>query len=314
MGMLLVSKTYWLGMPFHFRKSVPEGTKIEPVYLKADDLRDCQGLYYAPPKVDKPKVAALAAHPRADFAKHYSFPRLLEAGVACFGLQTRCLNNDTHAIHEELILDVNAAVKFLKKQKGIEKVILFGNSGGGSLFAFFQAQALLPKEKRITHTPGGDLTRLPGAEMIPADALILVSCHKGEGKIMNECIDPSVVDEFDPSLTNPELDMYDERNGFKPPPEWSKYSKEFLEKFRKAQHERVKRLDDMARGYIEDARKAEKLFNKAKSEKWPFAEAQTAARRAAQERVMVIYRTMANPPYVDNTIDPSPRPYGSLLS
>ena len=29
---------------------------------------------------------------------------------------------------------------------------------------------------------------------------------------------------------------------------------------------------------------------------------------------MVVYRTMANPDYVDRTLDPGPRDYGSLLS
>ncbi|MCB2029601.1 MAG: hypothetical protein KDH18_13530, partial [Rhodoferax sp.] len=37
-------------------------------------------------------------------------------------------------------------------------------------------------------------------------------------------------------------------------------------------------------------------------------------RRAAFQPVMTVYRTMANPNYVDNTLDPSNRGYGSLLS
>src|SRR5678816_1512498 len=37
-------------------------------------------------------------------------------------------------------------------------------------------------------------------------------------------------------------------------------------------------------------------------------------RRRACEPVMVVYRTNANPAYVDQTIDPSGRDYGSLLS
>jgi pimeloyl-ACP methyl ester carboxylesterase len=37
-------------------------------------------------------------------------------------------------------------------------------------------------------------------------------------------------------------------------------------------------------------------------------------RRRTVERVMVVYRTMANPAFVDHAIDPSPRDYGSLLS
>ena len=71
------------------------------------------------------------------------------------GLNGRNFNNDATAIHEQLILDVNAGVKFLRDQ-GCEKVVLFGNSGGGSLSALFQAQAQLPKGQRIAHAPRVD--------------------------------------------------------------------------------------------------------------------------------------------------------------
>src|SRR3990172_1882878 len=211
MGMLLISRTYWLGMPFNMKGEAPEGTRVEPLLLTADDMRQITGLYYHPRGVEKPKVGVLVMHPRADFSRHYCIPRSVQAGWACLGLNTRCLNNDATAIHEDLILDVNTGVKFLRS-RGCRKVVLFGNSGGGSLFAFFQAQAQLPRGKRLAKTPGGSVTFLNGADMSPADGLILVSCHKGEGKILLECMDPAVMEESDPTLTDPSLDMYDERN------------------------------------------------------------------------------------------------------
>lgn len=313
MGMILVSRTYWLGMPFHFKGEIPEGARAEPVATRSDDMRELTGVYYHPRGVEKPKVGILTMHPRADFSRHYCIPRSLDAGFAALGLHTRCLNNDTSAIHEELILDVNAGVKFLRA-RGCERVVLFGNSGGGSLFAFFQAQAKLPRGKRLAETPAGDSTFLNAADMVPADGLMLVSCHKGEGRIMNECIDPAVTNEFDPTVTDPTLDMYNPDNGFKKPPEWSEYSPEFVDKYRNAQLARISRLDGIARGYIEDTKRFEGLLNRAKKEGWEFAETQPLARRAAVERVMVIYRTQANLHYVDRHLDPSPRPYGSLLS
>lgn len=309
--MLLISKTYWLGLPFAYKGKIPSEVVQEPVQLKAADLRDSNGIYYTPSKNAKPKIAVLVTHPRVDFTRHYCIPNFVEAGFACLGLNGRCFNNDTQAVHEQLILDVNAGVKFLK-ERGAEQVILFGNSGGGSLSALFQAQAQLPQGQRIAETPAGDKTKLNDIEMYPADALVLVSAHKGQGLILNECIDPSVIDENNPLLTDDELDMYNSNNGFKPAPEQSTYSQAFIEKYRKAQLARIQKLDNLAKEYINDARKNEQAY--AADNQLDFNAQHQLGRRAAFEKVMVIYRTMANLHYTDHSIDPSNRAYGSLLS
>lgn len=311
--MLLISNTYWLGLPFAYKGDLPEGTQVTPVQLKAADLRDCAGLYYTPKGNAKPKIGVLAIHPRVDFSRHYCIPPLLNANIAVLGLNSRCFNNDTTAIHEQLILDVNAGVRFLKEKQGVEKVVLFGNSGGGSLSAMFQWQAQLPKGQRLETTPAGDPTKLNDLELIPADAFMAISAHKGQGLILNGCIDPSVIDENDPTLFNSELDMYDARNGFAEPPNPSSYSATFIENYRKAQLARVKKLDDIAHTLIADAKRHETLYNSSESS-LSFMDRHHIGRKGAMEKLMVIYRTMANPKYTDPTIDPSERKYGSLLS
>lgn len=310
---ILVSKTYWLGMPFNFR-IWPEHAVCEPVTLKADDFRELRGLYWTGKHQPKPKIGVVVMHPRADFTHHYIVPRFTKAGFAVLGANTRNPNNDTNTIHEEIILDANACVKYLKEVKGCEKVLLFGNSGGGSLFAFFQAQARLDPAKRIQTDPAGFPVMLKAAKMVPADGLMLCSAHKGEGKIMNECIDASVVDERTPLLTDPEIDMYDPRNGFREPPQWSEYSKEFYTRYREAQLARVRRIDGIAQGYLDDNRRALELSKDPEFKKLPYEKRLKTLRAEAFEPVMVIYRTMANPHYVDKHLDPSDRPYGSLIS
>jgi hypothetical protein len=310
--MLLISKNYMLGMPFAYRGDLPADTLAEPVQLKAADFRDSTGIFYAPKSHPQPKIAVLAIHPRVDFSRHYCAPHLVAAGMAYLGLNSRCLNNDATAVHEQLIFDVNAGVKFLREIKGAQTVILFGNSGGGSLSAFFQAQAQLPPGQRLETTPAGDATRLNDAELFPADALVAVSAHRGQGAVLNECIDPSVVDEADPTLFNTELDMYDQANGFMSAPEPSRYSAEFVKRYRKAQLARVQRLDDMARNFIDDARQHEKLYKS--DQPGDFMSRHHLGRRGALERVMVVYRTMADLNYVDHSLDPSGRDYGSLLT
>lgn len=310
--MLLVSQTYWSGAPFNFRQR-PKEADVEPLLLKAADHRELQGLYWTPRSEPHPRIAVVCMHPRVDFGRHYSFPRLLEAGIGCLGANTRNPNNDTDTVHEQIILDVGACVAQLR-DRGVEQVILLGNSGGGSLNAFYQSQARLAPEDRLQTTPGGAPTRLESTPLSPADGLIYVSAHKGEGRVMNECIDPAVVDENAPFVSEPELDMYDSRNGFRPPPKWCEFAPDFVLRYRAAQLARVARLDALARELARDAAAAEALHADPAFAALAFDEQQRILRHEAFEPVMVIYRTMANLHYVDRHLDSSSRDYGSLLS
>lgn len=310
--MLLISKTYWLGMPFNYKGALPAGSTCEPLYLQAFDMRGLHGLFYRPEVHSREKVGVLVMHPRADFTRHYCIPGFVAAGISVLGLQTRCINNDTTAIHEDLLLDVAAGVKHLK-DSGCEKVVLFGNSGGGSLFCFYQAQAEKAAGARLMLDPAGKPTKLNAATLMPADALLAVSAHPGEGHVLMGCIDPAVVDEFDPLASDPALDMYSTANGFVPPPNPSVYAPEFVGRFRAGQRARVERLDAIARSYVDQAREAEEAYKAGKGQ-LSFEARQQIGRKAALEPVMTIYRTMANLNYTDPSLDPSQRGYGSLFS
>ncbi len=311
--MILVSKTYWAGVPFDFRQP-PRDAQVESLTLRADDLRLHRALWWTPRANPAPRVAIVCMHPRVDFTHHYSFPRLLSAGFGCLGANTRNPNNDVATVHEDILLDVASCIRFLKEKRGVETVILLGNSGGGSLSAYYQAEARRPADQRTQTTPGGAPTRLGMARMLPADGMIHVSAHRGQGKVLLDCIDPSVVDEDDAFSVDPTLDMYDVDNGFRPPPEWSEYTPGFVTRFRAAQRARVERLDARARELIEDCRRAAGRAAQPSFADLPFREQQATLKRQAFESVMVIYRTMANLNYVDKHLDPSTREYGSLLS
>lgn len=278
---MLIASTYWEGAPWSFREALPN-VGVEPLLLRAADYRELSALYWEP--AQKPRAAVVAMHPRVDFTRHYTFPALLEAGIGCLGANSRHPNNDIDTVHEEIVLDVGACVRWLR-DRGIETIVLLGNSGGGSLAAFYQAQALLPANERIARTPAGKRTMLPQAEMLPADAMIYVAAHPGQGRVLGECIDPSVIDESDPLSRDPELDMYDPKNGFREG--WIEYGDAFVTRYRAAQRARVERLDARARELLLEKR---------------------------VDWVMVVYRTMANLHYVDRHLDPSDRAYGSLLS
>ncbi|MGH2587645.1 MAG: alpha/beta hydrolase [Dehalococcoidia bacterium] len=285
--------------------------------LVADDAGESFGWLYEPAGV-RPRTVVALAHPRAEFGRHYAIPGLVRAGYAAFGQNSRYLNNDTEAIHERLLLDVAAGMRWLRDE-GFRHVVLAGNSGGGSLYAMYQAQATLPPGEREQETPGGSRIDLSGA-MPPGDGFIAIAAHPGEGRFLLNTIDPSVTEEADPLSCDPALDMFNPENGYDPATGAASYSAAFLERYRAAQRARVARLDAIARAQIAREREGTETARVlAKSVgATPASPAQAYARlqadrRAVPHRLMVIYRTVANPAYLDLSIDPNERDLGSIF-
>ena len=312
MALQLLSKTYWHGTQIRFREPT-ENIVGEPVALNSKDGARIRGVYWTPKNNPNPKVAVIAAHTRVDFSEHHTFGAILKAGYACLGANVRSLNNDTDCLHEKLVMDIGTYMDWLK-ERGVEKIIMLGNSGGGALFSFYQSQAKLAPADRIRYTPGGKRTRLEKVDLIPGDAIIYMAAHCGQGLIINEVIDPSVVNEADPFLSDPELDMYDPRNGFKPPPEWIEYTPEFVARYRNAQLDRVRRIDACAHEMINISAAAAAQHGAEDFESLPLNVQRRVLQREAFQPLITIYRTMANLHYVDRTMDPTDRDYGSLLS
>ncbi|MGE4239428.1 hypothetical protein [Ramlibacter sp.] len=314
MSSRLLSATYWRASWVRFREPVREFANCEPVLLNTHDGVQVRGLHWTPRNNPRPKVAVIAAHPRVDFSQHYAFPALLRAGYACVGANLRSLNNDLNCVHEQLLIDLAAYVNWLRNDCGVEKVVWLGNSGGGSLGCFYQQQAKAAPSARLKRTPAGRPVPLADIAMPPFDAMMITAAHIGQGLVLNETIDPSVVDENKPLLTDASLDMYNPENGYRDAPQWTHYDPEFLRRYRAKQLERIARIDAIAHALIAERGRAEDLCNWPGFENAPLAQQRAAMQQATFVPVITTYRTMANPHYVDNTIDPSERGYGSLLS
>ncbi len=303
---------YQLRYPIDFADIDPS-IRQRPVQLYAADFGKSRGILYAPAK-GKPRTVVIMAHPRADFSTHYSVPYWADAGFAAFGFNTRYLNNDAMMIHENLLLDLAAGIRFLREEEGFEKIVMLGNSGGGSLFAYYDSQARTPAGNRVTAPPGGGPPDLNKFALPAADGYIALAAHPGQGMVLMSCLDAAVVDESDPLASDPALDMYDERNGFKPPPAESRYAADFIERYRAAQVARCARIDAIARRHI-----AEAGYGRAATRAPDFAASSAdnrnhAARRAMAPRYMIVYRTQANLNYLDLSLDPSERAVGSIIS
>jgi hypothetical protein len=282
-----------------WHREPPAGTRCEPLRLETPDRAVAHGWLYA--KGGEDTVVCLM-HPRANFSRHYLVPGLVETGFAVLCINSRWLNNDATLIHELVLLDAAAGVAAARAR--YERVVLCGNSGGGSLFTFYLSQALAPEGSRLRELATGDPFDLNAFELPRADAMVYLAAHPGEGHFLLHAIDPSVTDDDDPLSCDPALDLFDPRNGFAEPPRPSRYPPEFLAAYRAAQRARIARLDAQARRRVE-ARRAARA-------RWQATGSTADRRRSIATDFLLIYRTDADPRSVDLSLDPSRRDYGSL--
>ena len=259
----------------------------ESIRLVSPDGALVRGVLWTPPNGKPWKTAVILSHPRGDFSVHYACPLLAAAGYAVLGFGTRYMNNDTDCLHEQCVTDVNTVYDEMKR-RGAESVVLLGNSGGGSLMA------------------------LAHAERGIGDGWVGMAAHPGEGVFMLQVIDPSVADEDDPFSTVPELDMYHPDNGWRPWPEPCMYDRDWLVRYRAAQVARVARIDAIAKASIAEATDAgTRLRGVERDDAVTWREHR---RRAVFTKYLTIYRTLADPAYLDLSIDPDERPMGSLFA
>ncbi len=279
---------------------VPDGVSISVHALRTSDGATNSGLLYSR---GGERTVMMVMHPREFTLGHYVVPEVLRAGCACWKQGSRSPGNDIRLEHELALLDVAAGVQFLRN-RGFEKIILVGNSGGASLFAFYNQQALLEPQLRISHTPGGRPTKLSQSSMPHPDGIVLLAPHPGQGMLLMNSIDPSVTDESNPLSTNDSLSPFNKANGFSDPPESSAYSDDFVTKYRRAQRDRVSRIDASCKGLIAEQQSARK--------KLLTTQDYSVRIRAAYRPIITVWRTDADLRCLDLKLDRSERSYGSL--
>jgi hypothetical protein len=280
--------------------ALPEGISASVTPLRTVDGAATTGILY---RRGNEKTVVCIMHPREFMATHYLIPAILAAGCAAWTQSSRWVGSDLRLEHEIVLLDVAAAMVWLRGAQ-FAKIILLGNSGGAGLYTFYNWQSLLTPQQRLEFTPAGRPTGLTRAEMPVADGLILVAPHPGQGKVLQNCIDPAVVDEADPFSVNSGLDFLSPENGFREPPMSSQYSGAFVAEYRVQQIARIERIDTKARELI-----AHRLASKVRAKQDRRSDARA---QGAFQPIIQIWRTDADLRCWDISLEPSDRKYGSL--
>ena len=230
----------------------------------------CQGLYWTP-KGKAPRVAMIATHYNVDFTEHYIAPYMAARGYGFLGWNTRFRGAEDQFLLEHALIDIGVGMKWLREQ-GVEKIVLLGNSGGGSLMGAYQAEA-----QNLT-LPVNGLVKDELSKLTKADLYISLNAHPGRPEVLTSWMDGSVIDETDPTKTDASLDPFNPDNG---PP----YSQEFITRYRAAQRARNQRITDWAKIEL-------KRLNAA----------------GIPDRIFPMFRTWADLRFMDPAIDPSDRP------
>lgn len=243
------------------------GGQIGKVAIEAHLLR---------PEVPSDSVV-IFSHPIGGGAWLPLVSTLAKRGVHTIYCNTRYRGNDTALIMERAVMDFAACIRDAKERLGYSKVYLGGWSGGGALSMFYQAEA---QDPRVTHTPAGDPYDLTAAKFIPADGVLLLAAHLSRNLTLTEWLDPSITDETRSFDRDPALDLY-AADGPRPP-----YSAAFVAEYRAAQIARNRRITAWAKQELA---------------------ALKVAGLADHERCFTVQGTMADPRFLDPTLDPSDR-------
>jgi pimeloyl-ACP methyl ester carboxylesterase len=225
------------------------------------------------------KVGVIIVHPMSNFHGHHLLQPIAASGVPIMGLNTRYAGNDAVIILENCLLDLDAAVRWMRAEHGWEKVILCGFSGGAPLVAMYQRQAEHPS---IKATPAGDPPDLTKMPLAPADALLLMAPSPSRSLLLQEFIDPSVIDERDPEQCDEAFNLY--AAGREPP-----YDRAWVAAYRDRQKQRVARI-----------------------ETWVVAELERLGGLGIRDRAFVVHKTVADPRFLDVTLDPDDRAPGTI--
>lgn len=251
-----------------------ESAAFKDTYGGAVGIVALQGKHFRPDTTSD--TVLISMHPIGGTGNLPVMKQFARQGVHIIAADSRYRGVDNALIMEKVATDLGAVVRHAKEKLGYAKVILLGWSGGGSLSAFYQAQAEVPT---VTGAPAGGGPDLTKADLIPADGVVFMAAHVSRHGTLTEWIDASIIDETRPYDRDPDLDIYSGEHG---PP----FSAEFLKRYRSAQIARNRKITRWVKDKLEWLR---------------------ATGRENEEHAFVVHGTMADPRWLDPAIDANDR-------
>ena len=232
----------------------------------------CQGLYHRSSSGPEPTTAFIATHYNVDFSEHYLADYLAARGFGFLGWNTRFRGNEAYFLLDHALAEIAVGVRWLR-DRGVERVVLLGNSGGGSLMSAYHSQSRSPIVR-----PPRDRTVIEAAlDLPPCDLFVFLAAHPGRPEVLTDWMDASVVDEADVTSVDPVLDPFDPGHG---PP----FAPDFVAAYRAGQRARNARITA-----------------------WCHAELDRLAKRGVSDRIFTMSRTWADLRMIDPALDPSNR-------
>ena len=240
--------------------------------------------YLLKPKTKPSDTVLVFMHPIGGGAYLPMINALARAGHHVIYCNSRFRGTDSALLMEKVVEDLGECIKDAKNRLGYAKVVLAGWSGGGSLSVFYQQQAQHPT---VTASPSGDGPDLTKLGLIPADAIMLLAAHVSRHGTMTEWMDASILDETDPdearSRAGPLQPRQPEPAAVHAPSSWTAT----------AQAQIAPQPADHRRG----SRRS-----------WPSSRPPGAP---DDEFAFVVHGTMADPRWLDPTVDPNERTPGT---
>ena len=200
---------------------------------------------YRTPAGEKSNIAFIAIHRTSDYRNHASTTQLQSRGFATLGIRTRFGNSEAAVNWELIALDIRAAVRFLRSQPGITRVVLIGHSGGGPSTSYYQAltengPSYCQGPNKLTECSFSETDFLPSDR---ADGMVFVEAHLANGINRLRSLNASVVNEDKPfgPARNKTLDPFDTKHGYNPNGD-SAYSQHFVDTYARGESRRMNGL------------------------------------------------------------------------
>lgn len=146
---------------------------------------------------------------------------------------------------DKILVEAGYGVKYLKTQvPGVTNVVLLGHSGGGVVMSSYQTIA----ENGVSVCQGPEkIVPCPDTlkGLVPADGVMLLDSNLGIPEMFLFSLDPAVVSDQNAQVVNPNLDLFNPKNGFNPTGS-SDYSEKFIRKYLTKSGQRNNQLIDYA--------------------------------------------------------------------